>query len=161
MTGHLLMSPSEPSASPRNLTLVDTTSTSILVKWEEVRPEDKNGIIISYNVSYQAVGGISVNAAVNTMKVPASPMEANLTNLTRNQRYNIKVLASTIKGDGNYSIGINITTNQSSKSVHSYQSYRTCQTFSVVSFYTETLYSHFLAIFHRTHRILNLSVRCG
>ena len=106
---------SGPSAPPPNLTLVDTTATSILVTWDNVPPADQNGIIVSYTVKYQAVGGISVNAPINTTTVYNSTREANLTDLIKNQEYNISVLASTIIGPGNYSDPITVLTNQSRK----------------------------------------------
>ena len=104
---------SEPSAAPLNLRPVDTTSTSILVTWNEVPPADQNGIITSYTVKYQAIGGVSVNATANYTTV--STRQANLTDLIKNQKYNISVLATTFKGDGNYSYPISVTTNQDSK----------------------------------------------
>ena len=94
---------------------VDTTATSILVTWDEVPAADKNGIIVSYTVKYQAVGGISGKAPINTTTVYTPVMEANLTGLIKNQRYNISVLASTIKGPGDYSDPITVLTNQARK----------------------------------------------
>ena len=111
---------SEPSAPPPNLRLVDTTSTSILVKWDEVPSVNKNGIILSYTVKYQAVGNDNVTleeGPVNTTTVGL--LRANLSGLIKNQRYNISVLATTIKGDGPYSDPITEITNQDSKSVSS------------------------------------------
>ena len=113
---------SEPSAPPPNLRLVDTTSTSILVKWDEVPSVDKNGIILSYTVKYQAVGDDNVTleeGPVNTTTVGVLALQANLSGLIKNQRYNISVLATTIKGDGPYSDPITEITNQDSKSVFS------------------------------------------
>ena len=75
------------------------TSTSLLVKWNEVPDADKNGIIISYTVSYQA----NDTEVVNYTTVNATTREANLTGLIKNRHYSIRVLASTIKGSGNYS----------------------------------------------------------
>ena len=99
-----------PSASPLRLKANDTTSRSILVQWEEVPDCDKNGIITSYTVRYLAISE-RTNHGGKTI-VPATEMFANLTGLIINMKYNISVLASTIKGDGNYSDGIDVTTNQ-------------------------------------------------
>ena len=105
-----------PSRPPLNLTLNDTTSTSLLVTWNEVPAPDRNGIILRYTVRYQAIGGISVNAPVNFTNVTFPTRKVNLTGLIKNQRYNISVLASTVKGDGPYSPPILPKTNQDSKS---------------------------------------------
>ena len=108
---------SVPSAPPAGLKPIDTTSTTILVHWDEVLPSHKNGIITNYTVSYQATSERIVNAPVNTTIVVAPTMHANLTDLIINMKYNISVLASTIKGRGPSSNGIIVSTNQSGKSV--------------------------------------------
>ncbi|XP_068726145.1 protein sidekick-1-like [Montipora capricornis] len=102
-----------PSAPPVGLKPIDTTSTTILVHWDEVLPSHKNGIITNYTVSYQATSERIVNAPVNTTIVVAPTMQANLTDLIINMKYNISVLASTIKGRGPSSNGIIVSTNQS------------------------------------------------
>ncbi len=107
---------SEPSAPPRNLALKDTTSISILFEWDEVPDADRNGIILGYTVSYQAVSG----ALVEHTTVYAPTREANLTGQTgliKNMNYSIRVLASTIKGNGKYSDPVFFVTNQDGKSV--------------------------------------------
>ena len=78
--------------------------------------KDRNGIITSYNVSYQAIREDGLNTSINTTKVNAPALKANLTGLIKDTEYSIRVLASTIKGDGNYSGPINVQTNQDSKS---------------------------------------------
>ena len=95
--------------------LVDTTATSILVTWDEVPAADQNGIIVSYTVKHQAVGGISGNAPIYSATYYTPVVEATLTGLIKNQRYNISVLASTIKGPGDYSDPITVLTNQARK----------------------------------------------
>ncbi|XP_068728210.1 receptor-type tyrosine-protein phosphatase delta-like [Montipora capricornis] len=102
-----------PSAPPKELKAVDTTSTSILVQWGDVPDSDKNGIITSYTVRYQAITERITNAPVNTTTVEPPAMHANLTDLIINVKYNISVLASTVIGDGPYSNGTEVTTNQS------------------------------------------------
>ena len=106
---------SEPDAPPKDLQLNDTTSTSILVTWNEVPAFNRNGIILSYTVRYQAVGEVSVNAPIYNKTVEFPTLQANLTGLIKNQKYNISVLATTSKGNGPYSSPIPITTNQDSK----------------------------------------------
>ena len=99
-----------PSASPLGLKPNDTTSRSILVQWEEVPDCDKNGIITSYTVRYQAITERTDHG--NETIVPATKLFANLTDLIISAKYNISVLASTIKGDGPYSSGTVVATNQ-------------------------------------------------
>jgi len=99
---------SGPSAPPWNLTLNDTTSTSLLVSWSEVPAADKNGIIRSYTVGYQANDSRVENRTV----VFVPNREVNLTGLLKSMNYSVRVLASTIKGDGNYSDPEFFVTNQ-------------------------------------------------
>ena len=84
-----------------------------MVTWSEVHVEDRNGIIISYTVSYQEIGN-GLNAFTVTVDAPA--LQANLTDLIKDAQYSIRILASTVKGDGNYSDPINVQTYLKSKS---------------------------------------------
>ena len=95
---------------------MDTTFSGILVAWNEVQSSDRNGIILSYTVSFQAIA--DVNATRNTTTVGSRLLQANLTSLKNDTKYNISVLASTIKGDGPYSNSVFVTTNQKSKSLY-------------------------------------------
>ena len=99
---------SGPSASPKDLILNDTTSTSLLVSWSEVPAEDKNGVIRSYTVSYEVIG----SPVENTTVVFVPKREVNLTGLIKSRNYSVRVLASTDKGDGNYSNPEFFVTNQ-------------------------------------------------
>ena len=89
----------------------DSSSTSILVTWNEVLPDDRNGIITSYNITYKSQtendnGNVQVNGSVR---------QTELTNLKEYVNYNITVLASTVKGDGPASDPIVVRTDQDSK----------------------------------------------
>ena len=86
----------------------DTTSTSLLVSWSEVPAADKNGIIRSYTVSYHAIG----SSLVENKTVLFPIRKANLTGLLKSRSYSVSVLASTIKGDGDYSDPEFFVTNQ-------------------------------------------------
>ena len=97
-----------PSAPPQDLRLNDTTSTSLLVRWSEVPAAHKNGIIRSYTVSYQA----NSSSLVENITVSVPAREVNLTGLIKNMNYSVRVLASTDKGDGNYSDPVFFVTNQ-------------------------------------------------
>ena len=74
----------------------NTSSTSILVSWEEVQSELRNGIITGYTITYQSLtqndNGI-VQAGPNDH-------QANLTGLKEFVEYNISVVTFTVKGDG-------------------------------------------------------------
>ena len=99
---------------------MDTTSTSILVAWDEVPTPERNGIILSYIVRYQAIGGVSVNAPVYNKTVDFPTLQANLTDLIEDRVYRISVLATTSKGRGPYSVLIFVTAaNLDSKSTFS------------------------------------------
>ena len=87
-----------------------TTSTSIFVKWDDVPSENQNGIIRSYTVRYRSV---SVEGPFNTTTVFTK--EVNLTGLIKNESYNVSVLATTVKGDGPYSVPKEFTTNEDGK----------------------------------------------
>ena len=89
----------------------DSSSTSILVTWNEVPADDRNGIITSYNITYKSQtendnGNVQVNGSV---------LQTELTNLKEYVKYNITVLATTVKGDGPVSDPIVVTTDQDSK----------------------------------------------
>ena len=89
----------------------NSSSTSILVKWDEVPADQQNGIITGYNITYKSQtendnGNIQVNGFVQ---------ETDLTNLKEYVNYNITVFASTVKGDGPASDPIVVITDQDSK----------------------------------------------
>ena len=89
----------------------NSSSTSILVTWNEVLPYDRNGIITSYNITYKSQtendnGNVQVNGSVR---------QTELTNLKEYVKYNITALASTVKGEGPASDPIVVRTNQDSK----------------------------------------------
>ena len=78
------------------------------MRWSEVPAADKNGIIRSYTVSYQAIG----SPVEDTTVVFVPNREVNLTGLVKSMNYSVRVLASTDKGDGNYSDPEFFVTNQ-------------------------------------------------
>ena len=80
-------------------------------------PDEKNGIIISYNVRYQAIPEAGSAGPFFSELVMAPTRQVNLTGLTKDMNYNVSVLASTSKGDGNYSNPKTLRTNEDSKSV--------------------------------------------
>ena len=104
---------SGPSAPPVFVSARNLSSTSILVQWGEVPDTDKNGIILSYTVNYQATpeGNPQQKQVVN-----ASTREVTLTGLKKNTEYTIEVFANTSKGGGKKSEPpITVLTNEDSK----------------------------------------------
>ena len=73
---------------------------------------DKNGIILSYTVNYQATpeGNPQQNQVVN-----ASTREVTLTGLKKNTEYKIEVFANTSKGGGMKSEPFTVQTDEDSK----------------------------------------------
>ena len=101
----------EPNAPPVNVQGHNISSTSIWVDWDTVPVADQNGIILSYTVTYTALpGGIPQTAVVSA---PIS--HVTLRGLEEHTNYSILVFASTVKGDGNASNPIIVTTDEDSK----------------------------------------------
>ena len=101
----------EPSAPPVNVQGHDISSTSIWVDWDTVPVADQNGIILSYTVTYTAFpGGIPRTAVVS-----APTTHVTLRSLEEYTNYSILVFASTVRGDGNASDPIIVTTDEDSK----------------------------------------------
>ena len=101
----------EPNAPPVNVQGHDISSTSIWVDWDTVPVADQNGIILSYTVKYVALpGGIPRTAVVS-----APITNVTLRGLEEYTNYSILVFASTVKGDGNSSNPIIVTTDEDSK----------------------------------------------
>ena len=91
----------------------NTSSTSILVSWEEVQTELRNGIITGYNITYQSL----TENDNGFVKAGPNDRQANLTELKEFVEYNISVVAFTVKGDGPPSV-IVVRTDQDSESNH-------------------------------------------
>ena len=89
----------------------NASSTSIFVQWGNVPPENQNGIIVSYTISYTALPGGSKQTKV--VNAPAN--ETTLTGLNEFTNYSITVFASTSKGGGNVSKPITVITDEDSK----------------------------------------------
>ena len=89
----------EPNGAPQNVNGHNSSSTSILVMWDEVPVQQQNGIITGYTITYQS------QRENHNGSVPAgsSDRQKNITNLKEYVLYNITVFASTVKGDGPHS----------------------------------------------------------
>ena len=99
----------EPSAPPSHISH-HSSSTSIVVRWDEVPQEHRNGDIQGYQVLYHDADGPKLEKTVD-----ASTRETSLTDLKTSTAYTIKVLAFTSVGDGPASPEISVTTAEDSK----------------------------------------------
>ena len=88
----------------------NTSSTIISVSWEAIQSELQNGVITGYNITYQS------QTENDNGFVEAGPNDrrANLTGLKEFVKYNISVVAFTVKGDGPSSVII-VRTDEDSK----------------------------------------------
>ena len=107
----LSISISEPDGAPQNVKGQNSSSTSILVMWEEVPVAEQNGIITGYTITYKSQtendnGNVQVNGFVR---------QTELRNLKKYVNYNVTVFASTVKGDGPASNLTVVRTDQDSK----------------------------------------------
>ena len=102
---------SEPAVAPPNVRGHNTSSTSILVLWDEVPVVEQNGIITGYTITYQS------QTENHNDSVPAGVDDRgkNITGLKEYVDYNITVFASTVKGAGPSSPVFVVRTDQDSK----------------------------------------------
>ena len=97
---------------------MEISSTEVLVIWSEVDPMDQNGIIIMYEVDYQALvtfgspGDLSRRNTTNTT--------ITLRDLHESAQYNITVRAFTSIGPGPFSPHV-ISTTQEDGEYYSYE----------------------------------------
>ena len=89
----------------------NTSSTSILVAWDEVPADEQNGIITGYTITYHS----QTENDNNSVQVNGSVLQTELTNLKEYVNYNITVFASTVKGNGPASDPVVVRTDQDSK----------------------------------------------
>ena len=101
---------SEPDGAPQNVRGHNTSSTSISVSWEEVKTDLQNGIITGYNITYES----QTENDNGVLLAGPNDRQANLTGLKEFVKYNISVIAFTVKGDGPPSV-IVVRTDQDSK----------------------------------------------
>ena len=101
----------EPHSPPGSVRGHNTSSTSILVQWDNVPSDAQNGIILRYTVYYK----VSTNGSVQSVIVSSPSTQVTLTGLKKYTNYSIWVLASTVKGKGNASVPIIVSTDEDSK----------------------------------------------
>ena len=108
-----------PSAAPGNVQGYNSSSSSIRVTWASVAAVHQNGMIVSYRVSYQAVGGSFIDGTKRDKQVVGASNQADLTGLEAYVDYNITVYASTSVGEGPSSISIAVKTTKAGKTFNS------------------------------------------
>ena len=87
---------SEPDGAPQNVRGEKTSSTSIIVMWDDVPVDKQNGIITGYTINYQS----QTENHYGNVQARSSEREKELTNLKQSVNYNITVSAFTVKGNG-------------------------------------------------------------
>ena len=101
----------EPDSPPIFIKGYNTSSTNILVEWGNVPYAAQNGIILRYTVHYK----VFPNGSVHSRRVSAPSSQVTLRGLKKYTNYSIWVSASTVKGNGNASKPIIVTTDEDSK----------------------------------------------
>ena len=89
----------------------NSSSTSILVMWDEVPSHQQNGITMGYTITYHS----QTENDNGSVMVGPDDRQKNLTNLREYVNYNITLFASTVKGNGPASAPIVVRTDQDSK----------------------------------------------
>ena len=102
---------SAPTGAPENVRRYNSSSTSILVMWDDVPAADQNGIILTYTITYESL----TENHKDKVTVNYPDHQRNLTGLREYVNYSITVFASTVKGDGPASNPIFVITDQDSK----------------------------------------------
>ena len=96
----------------------NSSSTSILVMWDDVQANLQNGIITGYTITYKS----QTENDNDNVQVNGSVRQTQLTNLREYVNYNITVFASTARGNGPTSNPIDVITDEDSKyTVFSYK----------------------------------------
>lgn len=101
-----------PSHPPVNITATNTSSTSLLVQWNPVPSQHRNGIIRGYQVTYWKSGD---DPAINQSLITSCSQKVEIRGLKTFTRYGVVVAAFTRKGLGNFSQPIEEITDEDSK----------------------------------------------
>ena len=95
-----------PSAAPLLSNVTALNSTSVLVEWERVPREYRNGIINKYTIYYRD----ELKKAEGTMVVKPPNKTAIVNGLRQQAEYSFWIVAATSKGNGPLSNAIKATT---------------------------------------------------
>lgn len=104
---------SVPSEGPTNFTGHNTSSTSLVIKWDLISQEFIPGILLGYKIFYARTS--EPNIPYETLTVPPETLSKELTGLWKYTEYCIRVAGFTRKGDGNLTECLNIITDSDSK----------------------------------------------
>ena len=85
-----------PSAAPGLFSAEAINSTSVLLKWQPVPPESRNGIITHYTIHFWDVE----KNKNNSVEVKAPAESATVNGLRQKAKYKFWMVAGTSKGDG-------------------------------------------------------------
>ena len=85
-----------PSAAPELYSAEAINSTSVLLKWQPVPSESRNGIITYYTIHFREVE----KNKNNSVEVKAPAESATVNGLRQKAKYKFWMVAGTSKGDG-------------------------------------------------------------
>ena len=134
-----ILQSTEPSEPPQNVRATTTSSTEIMVTWEEVPAIDQNGIIINYEVEYEP---LQFMVELSTRTINATDLAVAIVGLEEYVEYNISVRAYTSVGPGPYSDPVTERTDED----------------GTITF--KEIYSMCKINFLYTHRTCNTSPKC-
>ncbi|XP_048584451.1 uncharacterized protein LOC5515158 isoform X2 [Nematostella vectensis] len=86
-----------PSLPPANITVHNTTSTSLLVSWDPVPSGFAHGVVLGYRVMHRRFNS---NTSYGVTNISSGTRETDLVGLEKFTVYEVRVLAFTRKGDG-------------------------------------------------------------
>lgn len=95
------------------MTAFNTSSTSINVTWEPVPDDHVNGIVLGYRLFYK-----QADKAINdfsNLTVNSSIFDIEINGLKFYTKYELRLLAFTMVGDGNISEPVNCMTDEDGK----------------------------------------------
>ncbi|KAL9950402.1 hypothetical protein ACROYT_G042890 [Oculina patagonica] len=97
-----------PSEGPTNFTGHNTSSTSLVIKWDQIPQEFIPGILLGYKIFYRRASEPSI--PYETLTLPPKTLSKELTGLWTYTEYCVRVAGFTRKGDGNLTECLNIVT---------------------------------------------------
>jgi len=84
---------------PASVSVAVAESTHFVLQWDP--PNEPNGNILGYNISYQAITGLNLGRLQYREAIPGvDTVQARLTGLTPNTTYRIYLAAATVAGTG-------------------------------------------------------------
>lgn len=86
-----------PTAPPGNREVYSVTSTSCEIRWGQIPDEDKNGVIIGYQLQYK-----SLFSSRQTVSLDGNTSSYHLTGLQSYTQYRISIVGVTSAGPGSH-----------------------------------------------------------